>query len=227
MATGKEPLETGVHLHVRQQMGRATVWSVAGYLLLGFVLTGYGFWTVWRAEVRATGPLAVAAPALAEAAATLEAVPALGETASILAAVSALAEAASALAEEGAEQVPREHQVAYVWKPFGGWKPLGVGPVILDVELRLILIIFLVGSLGGAIASLNSLANYRGEGALTKSWFLHYLVSPWLGGGVALVTYFVLRAGLLPGGSRQLEQDPCQWQPKMSHLWQLKMSHST
>lgn len=92
------------------------------------------------------------------------------------------------------------------------WTPPGTGQSIpLAAEARLILLVFLLGGLGGSIASFNSLANYRGEGALTKSWFLHYLVSPWLGAGVALLMYLVLRAGFFPGSSDQLEGTAIPW----------------
>ena len=83
--------------------------------------------------------------------------------------------------------------------------------ISLDVESRLILVVFLIGGLGGTIASFNSLANYRGEGALTKSWSLHYVVSPWLGAGVAMLTYLVLRAGFFPGWSDQGESSAIPW----------------
>lgn len=92
------------------------------------------------------------------------------------------------------------------------WTPPGNSDSTpLTAEARLILLVFLLGGLGGTIASFNSLANYRGEGALTKSWFLHYLVSPWLGAGVALLMYLVLRAGFFPGSSDQLEGSAIPW----------------
>ena len=96
--------------------------------------------------------------------------------------------------------------VLLAWKP-----PLGSETTPLTAEARLILVVFLIGGLGGTIASFNSLANYRGEGALTKSWSLHYVVSPWLGAGVALLTYLVLRAGFFPGTSDQLEGIGIPW----------------
>ena len=92
------------------------------------------------------------------------------------------------------------------------WTPPGASQARpLSAEARLILLVFLLGGLGGAIASFNSLANYRGEGALTKSWFLHYLVSPWLGAGVAIIMYLVLRAGFFPGSNDQLEGSAIPW----------------
>ena len=92
------------------------------------------------------------------------------------------------------------------------WTPPGNrNSTPLTAEARLILLVFLLGGLGGTIASFNSLANYRGEGALTKSWFLHYLVSPWLGAGVALLMYLVLRAGFFPGSSDQLDGSAIPW----------------
>ena len=100
-------------------------------------------------------------------------------------------------------------QITWNWTP----PPIYLGDtsVYLNAEARLLLIVFLIGGLGGAVASFNSLANYRGEGALTKSWFLHYLVSPWLGAGVALLMYFVLRAGFFPGQSEPLEGNAIPW----------------
>ena len=72
-------------------------------------------------------------------------------------------------------------QVYVSWSPLPGLEPL------LAVESRLLLLVILAGALGGTLAALNSLSDYRGEGRLTDSWTLYYLASPVLGGGVGLI----------------------------------------
>lgn len=91
------------------------------------------------------------------------------------------------------------------------WDPRIITPRHVSAEARLLLLVFLMGALGGAVASFNSLASYRGEGKLTKSWFLHYWVSPFLGAGVAFFLYVVVRAGFLSGTNVQIDAGSAPW----------------
>ena len=145
-----DPIETGVHPHTNQQMRVATVWFVAGYLMVAFLVAGWTLWTLWTA-----GP-----------------------------------------AQPGTSGTVTD-TVLLAWTP-----PLNNETTPLTAEARLVLVVFLIGGLGGTIASFNSLANYRGEGALTKSWSLHYVVSPWLGAGVAPAHVSGPQSRLLPRGER-------------------------
>lgn len=60
-------------------------------------------------------------------------------------------------------------------------------------------LIFWAGALGGCIHGLTSLADYRGERRLFRSWVQWYLIKPILGGFVAFVFIFILQTGLLSG----------------------------
>ena len=62
-------------------------------------------------------------------------------------------------------------------------------------EARLILIIVLAGALGGQVRSIRSLAWYVGNKELKRSWLLQYMLTPFVGATLAIVTYFVIRGG--------------------------------
>lgn len=91
------------------------------------------------------------------------------------------------------------------------WDPPFLGPMNISVEARLALLVLLVGALGGTLASFYSLSNYRGEGKLVKSWYLHYWLSPLLGCGVAFFLYVVVRAGFLAGSNIELDGSTTPW----------------
>ena len=71
----------------------------------------------------------------------------------------------------------------------------------LSNEACLILIVVLAGALGGQVRSLRSLAWYAGNKELKKSWLLQYILSPFIGATLAIVTYFVIRGGFISPGS--------------------------
>ncbi|MBW7991244.1 MAG: hypothetical protein FVQ84_14700 [Planctomycetes bacterium] len=71
----------------------------------------------------------------------------------------------------------------------------------LSNEGRLLLIVVLAGALGGQVRSLRSLAWYTGNKELKKSWLLQYVLSPFVGATLAIVTYFVIRGGFVSAGS--------------------------
>jgi hypothetical protein len=69
-------------------------------------------------------------------------------------------------------------------------------------ELRLIMIALFAGGLGAVISSGLSFASYLGSRRLDRWWTVWYLMRPPVGMALALITYFLLRAGLLsPGAS--------------------------
>ena len=68
-------------------------------------------------------------------------------------------------------------------------------------EACLIIIVVLAGALGGQVRSLRSLAWYTGNKELKKSWLLQYILSPFVGATLAIVTYFVIRGGFVSAGS--------------------------
>jgi hypothetical protein len=82
----------------------------------------------------------------------------------------------------------------------GTWHFLG-WEFHVSSELRLLLIVFVAGAFGACIMALQSLADYRGSKDLDANWTIFYWVRPPIGGGVALVFYFVVRGGFLAGTS--------------------------
>jgi hypothetical protein len=65
------------------------------------------------------------------------------------------------------------------------------------LEIVLMLIALLSGLLGAMIHSLRSISNYVGNRSLRWSWMLYYATLPFVGASLALVFYFVFRAGLI------------------------------
>ncbi len=61
----------------------------------------------------------------------------------------------------------------------------------------LVLILF-IGALGASLHALTSLAEYVGNRQFELSWMLWYFLRPFVGATLALLFYFVLRAGFLP-----------------------------
>jgi hypothetical protein len=76
--------------------------------------------------------------------------------------------------------------------------------VVPDEEQRLFVIVALSGALGGLIHSARSLYEYVGNRMLRRSWLLMYLVLPFIGGGLAVVFYVILRGGLITGTAAQV-----------------------
>jgi len=70
-------------------------------------------------------------------------------------------------------------------------------------EARLILIVVLTGALGGQVRSFRSLAWHTGKRKLMKSWILQYILSPFTGATLAIITYFVIRGGFISAGSAE------------------------
>lgn len=62
-------------------------------------------------------------------------------------------------------------------------------------DKRLICIVFLAGTLGGAIHALRSLGWYVGNRQMIRSWIPWYLLLPLLGGLVSVVFLLVIRGG--------------------------------
>lgn len=68
-------------------------------------------------------------------------------------------------------------------------------------ELRLILLVMVVGALGSYIHSATSFADYVGNRRLSRSWVWYYILRTFVGMSVALLFYFVIRGGLLSAGA--------------------------
>lgn len=77
-------------------------------------------------------------------------------------------------------------------------KYLGVEFTELGYETLLLIIVALCGAMGSMVHALRSVSWYIGNRELRRSWMLKYILQPFIGGSLALVFYFVIRAGLLP-----------------------------
>jgi len=74
----------------------------------------------------------------------------------------------------------------------------------LTYESLLLIIVCLCGALGSMVHVLRSVSWYIGNRELRRSWLIKYILQPFIGGTLALVFYFVIRAGLLPTESSAL-----------------------
>jgi hypothetical protein len=74
----------------------------------------------------------------------------------------------------------------------------------LDQEQRLFVVVAVTGTLGGLIHSARSLYEYVGDRRLLRSWLLFYLSLPFMGGGLAVLFYLILRGGLVTGAASQV-----------------------
>ncbi len=66
--------------------------------------------------------------------------------------------------------------------------------------VRLVLLSLLFGVLGAATRETLSLTAWRSRRKLERSYALWYLSRPVVGGALAIITYMILRAGLISGG---------------------------
>jgi hypothetical protein len=80
------------------------------------------------------------------------------------------------------------------------WKIFGYKFFITN-EARLILIVLLVGALGSIIHASTSFISYVGNKKLEISWSWWYMLRPFIGSILALIFYFVIRAGFLSAGA--------------------------
>lgn len=67
----------------------------------------------------------------------------------------------------------------------------------ISPEVRLILLVMLVGAIGSCIHVATSFATYVGNKSLVDSWYWWYVLRPFIGMALALVFYFAIRGGLL------------------------------
>lgn len=67
----------------------------------------------------------------------------------------------------------------------------------LEAEIRILLLVMITGSLGSLIHAGSSFSNFVGENKIENSWTWWYILRPFVGLSLALVFYFVFRAGLV------------------------------
>jgi len=72
----------------------------------------------------------------------------------------------------------------------------------VSAELRLILLVMVVGALGSYVHAATSFANFMGNRRMELSWGWWYILRPFIGLSLALIFYFVIRAGLFSTGAK-------------------------
>ncbi len=77
-----------------------------------------------------------------------------------------------------------------------------------SVEVRLLLIALLAGALGAFIHAATSFADFVGNRKLSGSWAWWYLLRPFIGMALALVFYFVVRAGFISPSAGAGDMNP-------------------
>jgi hypothetical protein len=64
-------------------------------------------------------------------------------------------------------------------------------------EARIILLVILIGALGSFVHAATSFATYVGNRSFSPSWNWWYILRPFIGMGLALIFYLVIRGGLV------------------------------
>lgn len=72
--------------------------------------------------------------------------------------------------------------------------------VDVSYDRRLLLLVMVVSALGSFIHIASSFADFVGNRRLTRSWIWWYLLRPYVGVPMAVLFYFVVRAGFLSSG---------------------------
>lgn len=65
----------------------------------------------------------------------------------------------------------------------------------------LLILVALMGFLGNMVHIASSFTSYVGNGTFLRSWILWYFVKPFTAAGLAIIIYFIIRAGFLSYGS--------------------------
>lgn len=101
--------------------------------------------------------------------------------------------------------IGEDSEMIYEWRWFNvSLLKMGVaqaaGKNYIHLNSILFILVASAGFLGSMIYVSSSLTNFIGSEKFKRSWTLFYLIKPLTGAGVALLIYFVLRAGLLNYG---------------------------
>lgn len=71
----------------------------------------------------------------------------------------------------------------------------------IHLNTILLLLVALMGFLGNMVHVATSLTTYVGMGTFQRNWVLWYFVKPFTAAGLAIILYFIIRAGFLSYGS--------------------------
>jgi hypothetical protein len=69
--------------------------------------------------------------------------------------------------------------------------------IMVQPQLRLILLVIVTGALGSYLHTATSFATYTGNRSFVESWYWWYVLRPFIGMVLALIFYFALRGGFL------------------------------
>jgi len=78
---------------------------------------------------------------------------------------------------------------------------LGMIEFSMTADIRLILLVLAVGALGGCVHAATSFVGFVGNDRLYTSWIWYYLLRMPISAALALITYFVVRAGFFTTAS--------------------------
>lgn len=71
----------------------------------------------------------------------------------------------------------------------------------MHLNTILLLLVALMGFLGNMVHVASSFTSYVGNGTFRRSWTLWYFVKPFTAAGLAVIVYFIIRAGFLSYGT--------------------------
>lgn len=91
--------------------------------------------------------------------------------------------------EKGAPEKPPENRPVWLF-----W---GMIQFTITRDVRLILLVLVVGALGASVHAATSFGAFVGNQRLHSSWIWYYLLRPPIGATLALIFYFVVRGGFL------------------------------
>ena len=73
--------------------------------------------------------------------------------------------------------------------------------VNISLDVRLLVLVMTAGGLGSFIHTATSFGDYVGNKTMARSWFLWYILRPFIGMTLSLVFYLVVRGGFLSAGT--------------------------
>ncbi|MFL6698403.1 MAG: hypothetical protein ACJ8GJ_14670 [Vitreoscilla sp.] len=68
-------------------------------------------------------------------------------------------------------------------------------------DVQLLMLVMVAGALGSFLHTATSFADFVGNEKLARSWLWWYLLKPFIGMGLAVIFYLVIRGGLLSAGT--------------------------
>ena len=75
------------------------------------------------------------------------------------------------------------------------------GTLATTADVQLLLLVMVAGALGSFLHTATSFADFVGNEKLARSWLWWYLLKPFVGMGLAVIFYLVIRGGFLSAGA--------------------------